>query len=121
MMCYANKNKGILLLEQNFTVATKDKLSIKQRGKQNQNLLEKNRLQGQCIRSKVKWIEEVEKPSKYFISLESRNCFSKIIPKVEKEHGSTVLNQFEILNELRMFYDYLYQKRETLESENIYE
>lgn len=35
MMCYANKNKGILLLEQNFTVATKDKLSIKQRGKQN--------------------------------------------------------------------------------------
>lgn len=95
----------------NFTVETKDELSNKQKELE---LIRKNRLQGQCIRSKVKWIEEGEKPSKYFISLESRNFSSKIIPKVEKEDGSTVFNQFEILNELRMFYDNLYQKRETI-------
>lgn len=44
----------------------------------------------------------------------------KLYQKLKKEDGSTVFNQFEILNELRMFYDNLYQKRETIDSENIY-
>ena len=39
--------------------------------------MRKNGLQGHCIRSKSKWIEEGEKPTKYFINLETRNYVSK--------------------------------------------
>lgn len=35
--------------------------------------IRKNKLKGQCIRSKSKWIEEGENPTKYFIYLETRS------------------------------------------------
>lgn len=45
-------------------------------------LSERKKMQGQCIRAKIKWIEDGEKPSKYFTSLESRNYINKQIPQV---------------------------------------
>ena len=39
--------------------------------------IREKRLQGTLIRSRGRWIEEGEKPSKYFLSLESRNFVSK--------------------------------------------
>lgn len=39
----------------------------------------KEKLQGHIIRSRAKWVEEGEKPSKYFCSLESRNFLNKTI------------------------------------------
>ena len=42
-----------------------------------------NRLKDQCIRSTSKWIEEGEKPTKYFIN---RNYVSKQIPIKEDIH-----------------------------------
>lgn len=38
---------------------------------------------GQCIRSIAKWIEEGEKPTKFFLSLESRNYIFKQIPRLQ--------------------------------------
>lgn len=43
--------------------------------------LRKEKLQGHIIRSRAKWVEEGEKPSKYFCSLESRNFLNKTIKK----------------------------------------
>jgi len=65
----------------------------------------KNKLKGKMVRSRAKWIDEGEKPTNYFCGLESKNFTSKIIPKVEKEDGTIINNQFEILNEVKSFYE----------------
>lgn len=43
--------------------------------------LRKEKLQGHMIRSRALWLEEGEKPSKYFCNLESRNFLNKAIKK----------------------------------------
>jgi hypothetical protein len=48
------------------------------------------------VRSRAKWIDEEGKPTNYFCGLESQNFASTIIPKVEKEDGTIINNQFEI-------------------------
>lgn len=104
-------------LEQNMTQQSVEELTIKQKEIED---IRMKKLKGQCIRSKVKWIEEGEKPSRYFVSLESRNYISKLIPKIEKEDGTICTDQFDILNESKLFYENLYKKRETIEKENIH-
>jgi hypothetical protein len=42
------------------------------------------------VRSRAQWVDEGEKPTKYFCGLESKNYTSKIIPKVEKDNGEIV-------------------------------
>ena len=49
-------------------------------------------MKGEVIRLRVKWIEEGEKPTKYFCGQESRNLTSRIKPKIEKEDGTIVTN-----------------------------
>ena len=53
-------------------------------------------MKGHCIRAKVKWIDEGEKPSKYFLTLESRNYINKQIPQLVRTDGITIYDQFEI-------------------------
>jgi hypothetical protein len=48
------------------------------------------------VRSRAKWIDEEGKATNYFCGLESKNFASTIIPKVEKEDGTIINNQFEI-------------------------
>jgi hypothetical protein len=57
----------------------------------------------------VQWIEEGEKPTKYFCGLESTNFTSKIIPKIERDDGKTITKQFDILKETKVFYEELYK------------
>jgi hypothetical protein len=52
---------------------------------------------GKIIRSRVQWIEEGGKPTKYFCGLESKIFTSKIIPKIERDDGKTITKQFDIL------------------------
>ena len=70
--------------------------------------LRKEKLHGVIIRSRVRWAEEGEKPTRYFCSLESRNYVNKIIPKVVKEDGTSLTKQEDILNEVKNFYKKLY-------------
>ena len=62
------------------------------------------------VRSRAKQIDEGERPTNYFCGLKSQNFASKIIPKVEKEDGTIINDQFEILNEVKSFYEKLYTK-----------
>ena len=70
--------------------------------------LRNEKLQGVIVRSRVRWAEEGEKPTRYFCSLESRNYVNKIIPKVVKDDGSAITKQEDILNEVKNFYKKLY-------------
>lgn len=75
--------------------------------------LRKEKMKGKLIRSRAQWVEEGEKPSGYFCGLESKNFVSKIIPKVEKDDGQIITDQFEILKEVKLFYENLYQCKES--------
>lgn len=72
-------------------------ITLTQKQKEYEDIRRK-KIKGLCIRSRAKWVEEGEKPSKYFINLESRNYTCKIIPMVEREDGSRTCSQVEIVN-----------------------
>lgn len=57
-------------------------------------------------------------PPSIFFSLESRNYINKQIPRIQKDDGSIIINQPKILYEIKMFYENLYRKRETIYTEN---
>ena len=69
---------------------------------------EKNK--GAQIRSRAKWIEEGEKPTKYFFNLEKQNVYKNMIKQLKKEDGSLTQNDAEIIEEGVAFYQNLYKK-----------
>ena len=76
--------------------------------------IRKLKLQGHMIRSRARWIEEGEKPSKYFCSLESRNFLNKTIKKVQLENSETIIyKQSEILDNVKLFYKTLYTNNDS--------
>lgn len=65
-------------LENNFT---ENDLSLLEGKKLALENLRKEKLRGNMIRSKARWVEEGEKPTEYFCHLESRNFLNKTIKK----------------------------------------
>ena len=65
-------------------------------------------LKGALIRSKAKWIEEGEKSTKYFYSLERKHQLSNVINQLVGENGEIIEDPSELLNECCSFYDKLY-------------
>lgn len=87
-----------------------DKWETKQKELQ---ALRTEKLKGNLLRSKAKWVMEGEKPSHYFCNLESRNFTNKIIPNVQKENGDIISDQKEILKEATFFYQELYSYKDS--------
>ena len=99
----------ITLLENNEQEQSIDDIISKQKELED---IRKEKLKGAFIRSRAKWVEEGEKPSKYFCHLESRNFTNKLIPKIEEDNGNVILEQHEILDATKKFYENLYSSRE---------
>jgi len=74
--------------------------------------IRKYELNGILIRTRAKWIEDGEKPSKYFCSLEKRNFVNKSINKLVCSSGRELYHQDEILTEIKLFYANLYRSRD---------
>ena len=81
------------------------------------NLIEKKReleeirdikLKGSFIRARLKDYVQGEKPSKYFLNLENYNFISKNIKELKLENGKKINAPKEILEEMRRFYQSLY-------------
>ncbi len=83
-------------------------------------ILRQVKTQGQYVRSRIQYIEEGEKPTNYFLNLESKNFVNKTIPKLVTENG-TIEDQNQILDEAKSFYKSLYAKRETTVDNNLNE
>ena len=66
---------------------------------------------GVILRSKVRWYEEGEKCSKYFLSLEKCNKTSSCICKLLMEESQEITNPEHIRKEIKSFYEILYTKR----------
>lgn len=79
-------------------------------------------IKGLLIRTKAKWVEEGEKPTKYFCGLEKRNYLNKTITCLKNNNGSLIQGQKEILDEIETFYKNLYLSRDdSLEEVNLNE
>lgn len=76
--------------------------------------IRKYELNGLLIRSHCKWIEEGEKPTKYFAALEKRNYINKNISRLINDQGVEINNQNEILHEVKNFYKSLYENKDHL-------
>lgn len=70
------------------------------------------RLQGVKIRSRAKWTEEGEKPTKYFFDLERKKQINTKITKLNNGQN-TVKNDRSILEEIQKYYQTLYTREET--------
>ena len=77
-----------------------------------QKLLEEHRevrMRGNITRSRVKWFEEAERSTKYFLNLEKRNYVNKLIPCIETEDGESIQDQCEILQTLQRHFSEVFR------------
>ena len=70
-----------------------------------------NETQGLIIRSRIRWVEEGEKSSKYFCNLEKRLGEKKSIFRIQKDDGDIVIDKDKILEEIQNFYQNLYAEQ----------
>ena len=76
--------------------------------KEELRLIYENKGKGSIIRSKTRWIEHGEKPTKYFFNLEKRNYNRKVIKSLKQSDEQTILDEAKILEEIEAYYKYLY-------------
>ena len=53
----------------------------------------KEQMRGVLIRTKARWIEDGEKPSKYFCNLEKRNYVNKTVTRIVDDNGIEITDQ----------------------------
>ena len=72
--------------------------------------LRREQQNGSFIRSRAEWTEYGEKPSKFFLNLETKNRVNKNISELKLNDNHTITKQEEILTALHDFYQDLYCK-----------
>ena len=65
------------------------------------------------FRSKSRWLEEGERPTKYFFNLEKRNYNKKTVTELNIENDTTVKDEKKILYQIESFYEELYSTEMT--------
>ena len=60
--------------------------------------LYEKKAEGAIFRSKVLWIEEGEKPTKYFFNMEKKNFNKKVITELKISEGHVTANESQIMN-----------------------
>ena len=72
---------------------------------------------GAQIRSRIKWIEEGERNSKYFLTLEKKRQSQKSINEINDKKGNKETDQSKVLDIIREFYENLYKTNKPDKSE----
>ena len=68
------------------------------------------KMEGVLLRSRCRYEDLGEKPTKYFLNLESRNFTSKVISKLTNEQGEDFTDTPDILNYQKSYYSTLYSE-----------
>ena len=63
------------------------------------------------LRSKVKWLEQGEKPTKYFFHLEKTNYEKNLTREVKLEDGNKASQPKQIEKEMQKFYSNMYASK----------
>ena len=101
--------REITSLENDLSTASIEILKVKERELEQFRL---KRMEGVKVRSRARWVEEGEKPSRYFCNMENRHFTSKMMPKLVRTNGTIASDINEIKEETRAFYKRLYSARE---------
>lgn len=109
---------SIELIEKNETLENMAELNLLHQELHN---IRNVKIKGSSIRARAKWIEEGEKPTKYFCSLETQYASNKTIPFIENSAGQKIFDNNDILKEAEQFYKVLYTKNNTNANYNIHE
>ena len=83
---------------------------LEQKKKELENLRQKI-AEGSAVRARTQWLNEREKPSKYFCSLEKYNYTEKTIKRIKLDNGHQIVNQKEILQAIQNFYSTLFSEQ----------
>ena len=75
------------------------------------NTLHAEKTRGAKIRCKGNWGLNAERPTKYFLRLQKQNNQRKTLHRLINSEGRTLLDQNEILQEIRKYYEELYTSR----------
>ena len=94
---------------------TNNALSEKEILKQKLHLFYERKANGLILRSKARWTEKGEKPTKYFFNLEKRNYTRRRISELELSDGKPSCKEDEILKEIENFYKKLYTSKGNIE------
>jgi exonuclease III len=70
--------------------------------------MESQKTRGAMIRSKARWVEDGEKNSKYFMSLEKHNQEIRYIKTLTKENGKEISKDKKILDYIKEYYTKIY-------------
>ena len=60
------------------------------------------------FRSKTKWIEQGEKPTKYFFNLEKRNYARKTLSQVKLDNGEITSDRAKVNKQIETFFSEIY-------------
>ncbi|KAL9959075.1 hypothetical protein ACROYT_G036156 [Oculina patagonica] len=69
------------------------------------------------FRSKCKWVEKGERPTKYFFNLEKQNYNRKTITELQTSDNVTIKEEVQILQQIEEFYEDLYSSKITVTQE----
>ncbi|KAL9955689.1 hypothetical protein ACROYT_G037047 [Oculina patagonica] len=69
------------------------------------------------FRSKCRWVEKGERPTKYFFNLEKRNYNRKTITELQTSDNVTIKEEVKILQQIEKFYEDLYSSKTTVTQE----
>ena len=76
--------------------------------------LEQEKLEASKFRSRLQWINEGEKSTRYFFAMEKRNYIGKTMFTIIKEDGTLSTDQREIIQEQERFYRQIYQSNKEI-------
>ena len=70
---------------------------------------------GAQIRAGIKWIEEGEKNTNFFLNLEKRRAENNTINRLVKRDGEIATGGSEIIKEIKSYYEELYREDKSVE------
>jgi hypothetical protein len=75
------------------------------------DIIQEESTKGAMIRCKVRWYEEGEKSTKYFLNLEKRNYSRKVISRLKGKNNENHTHPEEIRKEIKNYYKELYSSK----------
>ena len=98
-------------------------MSLLQNKQKQLESIRKKYLKGHMVRARVQYLNESEKPTKFFCQLEKNNYQTKTIKRIQLNNGSIIKDQETILETVANFYTNLFSKKivEDMELPNLIE
>ena len=100
----------INLLEEDANLQNSNMQLLTDKREELENLREV-KIRGQHVRSRLHWLSEGERPSRFFCNLENRNFVEKTVKKINN-NGQILIDQKNILQHMENYYSNLFRNRD---------